>query len=289
MYLIFRGINFQHDPVNKGIYLGLICLAAQQSYNPGARFNFISWALVVLMILVRNTSIWRRAIIYVFGAMIGLTVFSIAGLVRTPNAYRLSFEEKVDVAVDRLLMAEDQNLLDGLMMVLQVYPENLNFQYGFQHLEILLRPIPRSLWPGKPVGGYANKLGLNDTESFQGLTVGISETIYGTFYGEGGVAGIVVLCIVYGLGFGAFVARSERYRSDIQYVHKGLVVASLLAIIRGGDLAGIVAFIGMSYWPLLILNVQYSSFIKKVQAWYSELLITRRIASLAERLNATNQ
>jgi len=270
LFLLYRSINVATDPVGKFGSLGMMFLAALQSYNPGARFNFISWVVVVTMILVQNISIWRRAVIYAVGGAFAVITFSIAGLVRTPNTWNLTFEQKVEVAKERLLLAEDQNLLDGFLMVLQVYPDNLPFQYGYQHLEILFRPIPRAIWKGKPKGGYANKLGLNDIEGFNGATIGISESIYGTFYGEGGVAAIVLLSILYGALFALFMYRAERFSSDMQYVYKGLAFGATVAIIRGGDLAGIVAFICMSYWPIFIANLQYVNYLKRVNAWFGE-------------------
>jgi oligosaccharide repeat unit polymerase len=282
MFLIYRGIDYNRDPTNKLIFLALIATAAVQSYNPGSRFNFLSWSVALVFVIVRQRTIWFKTMIYSLGVAGGLIAFAYAGLSRTPNAFLLSFDDQVNLAVERIASAEDQNLLDGFMMALQVYPENLNYQMGFQHLEIFLRPIPRKLWPDKPLGGYANKLGLNDIEGNNGLTVGISESIYGTFYGEGGVNGIILLSFLYGLFFAIIIYRSERFESDMRYVIKGLVIASLIVLIRGGDLAGIVAFIGMSYWPVFIASFQYGGFIRKFNLWYAEALLSRRFARLTD-------
>ena len=152
-------------------------------------------------------------------------------------------------------------MLDGFMMVLDVYPKHLNYSYGMEHFEILLRPIPRKLWPGKPVGGYANKLGLNDYKNAG--TVGISQTIYGTFYGEGGVMGIIILSIIYGWLFVKLFRYTYRYNSDVHWLLKGIIIASFVPILRGGDLPGIIAFIGMSYWPVFLFLYQYNKFLKE--------------------------
>ena len=165
-----------------------------------------------------------------------------------------------EAAFERSSSKEDQNMLDGLMMVMDVYPNHLDYHYGGEHFEILLRPIPRAIWPEKPVGGYANKLGLNDVRKG---TVGISQTIYGTFYGEGGVAGIVILSILYGYFFVRLFRMIGRYDSDLYWILKGIVLASFIPILRGGDLPGIVAFIGMSYWPVFLIVWQYNRYLKQ--------------------------
>lgn len=89
-----------------------------------------------------------------------MIVFSIAGVARKHNLSQLTYQEIFDEAFERNEKREDQNMLDGFMMLLDVYPYHLNYAYGMEHIEIALRPIPRSLWPGKPMGSYINKLGL---------------------------------------------------------------------------------------------------------------------------------
>lgn len=282
IFIAWRAIDARTDPTSK-LGFGLVLIyGAFLSYNPGARFNFLSWVIVVGIIYVGNLPVWRKVRVYTIGLAGLLVVYSIAGLARTPGAFLLPMEQQVELALERLETAEDQNLLDGFMMALQVYPENLPYQYGFQHLEILLRPIPRAIWPDKPVGGYANKLGLNDFGSNSGLTIGISESMYGTFYGEGGVGGIILLSLVYGAFFAYIVRRSERYKSDMRFLIKGMVAASLIALIRGGDLAGIVAFIGMSYWPVFIFMRGYGKYSAKFNAWFASVQNAQRMGALAK-------
>jgi hypothetical protein len=81
---------------------------------------------------------------------------------------------------------------------------------------------------------------------------GISPSLYGSFYAEGGLIGLVVLSFVYGYLFSLFAAWSHLYVPNVRWMLRGIFVASLLVIIRGGDLPGIAAFIGMSYWPVAL-------------------------------------
>jgi hypothetical protein len=275
MYMIYKNVDGLRDPGSKAIFLGLIIVSAISSYNPGARFNFLSWAIALGVMFVGPKTVAYKLRVYSIGLSILLMIYSLAGLARTPGAFLLSFEDQVDMAIGRLETAEDQNLLDGFMMALQVYPDQLEYQHGFQHLEILLRPIPRTIWPDKPLGGYANKLGLNDKTQMG--TVGISESIYGSFYGEGGVGGIILCCIIYGCFFAYLNQRAKRYQSDMRYLLKGITIASIIALIRGGDLAGIVAFIGMSYWPVFLFTFQYGSFVRRFNLWYRSYEQSKRI------------
>ncbi|OYT71277.1 MAG: hypothetical protein CFK52_08610 [Chloracidobacterium sp. CP2_5A] len=139
-------------------------------------------------------------------------------------------------------------MLDGFVIVRFVYPELIDFTLGLEHLEVVTRPIPRSLWPDKPVGGYVNKLGLRDES--QG-TLGISQSIYGSFYGEGGTIGIAVFAIIYGLGCAILTRWMVRLHPFVYTVLRGLFVAWLIPLLRGGDLPGIYAWLGMSSLTVL--------------------------------------
>jgi len=260
-FLVFRSYSWQEDPGAKLLYLGLMIYAIVQSYNPGQRFQFLSWMVAIGILVTKDFGSFKKANYYLVGGIMVLFFFSLAGVMRKTDISELSLRERWDLATARTESREDQNMLDGFMMVLDVYPEHLNYHLGTEHLEILVRPIPRAIWPGKPVGGYANKLGLNVMERG---TVGISQTIYGTFYGEGGIIGIIILSILYGALFVKLFRLAGRYNSDLFWLLKGIILASFIPILRGGDLPGIVAFIGMSYWPVFIMIYLYNKHLKQL-------------------------
>jgi hypothetical protein len=260
-YLVYKSYTWQAEGGIKLFYLLLMLYAISLSYNPSQRFQFLSWLVAIGILLTRHLNVGRKTIVYAGGAVVVFFLFSLAGVARKYDISRMSFEEMWEKASERNKKSEDQNMLDGFMMVLDVYPQHLNYSYGMEHLEILMRPIPRQLWPGKPLGGYANKLGLNKVEKG---TVGISQSIYGTFYGEGGVMGIIILSIVYGWLLVKLFRYSTQFNSDMQYLLKGIIIASFVPILRGGDLPGIVAFIGMSYWPVFLMLYRYQQYLKRM-------------------------
>ena len=166
-----------------------------------------------------------------------------------------------EAATERLSSAEDQNMLDGMMMIMQVYPYYLPHAYGMEHIEILLRPIPRSWWEGKPVGSYINKLHLND--NMEGATVGISPSIYGSFYAEGGLIGIILFSVLYAFLFNRIQDYASSFGSDLQYIIKGMAISGMVPLLRGGDLPGIIAFVGMAYWPVFLFLNRYGFWVRK--------------------------
>ena len=95
--------------------------------------------------------------------------------------------------------------------------------------------------------------------------MGISQSLFGTFYGEGGVGAIVILSIIYAYLINAMMVKSIRFNSDTRHLIKGATIASIIPLLRGGDLPGIYAFIGMSFWPVILFVNRYASFAFRFQ------------------------
>lgn len=259
MFLVFNNYNNTTQIVTKLIFGSLIAFAGSMTYSTSGRFQFLSWSITIGIMYVGDRNPFYKLRIYLIGGMMVSLAFGLAGVQRRTDTSRMGFFQKLSLAWERNQSTEDMTMLDGFMMVLQVYPQHLNYHYGSEHLEILYRPIPRSWWPDKPLGGYANKLGLNDNMS--GGSVGISQSIYGSFYGEGGISGVYFLSALYALLFNYIMVSSVQYKSSVRHLIKGISIASAVPLLRGGDLPGIYAFIGMSFWPVWLFIYRYKKFL----------------------------
>jgi len=218
------------------------------TFQPSMRFQFLGWFVAATIILSSGLSFVRRAQVLVIGLIGAVCLFAVAGALRNAEESTAELEQS---AWERFAFAEDANMLDGFVLLRQVYPEMLGYSYGGEHLEILERPIPRAWWPDKPVGGYMNKLGIITAES--GITLGISPSLFGSFYQEGGLVGVVLLSIIYGFGFGRLISFSTRIVPLTGLLLRGVLAAGIVPLLRGGDLPGIYAWFGMSFWPCLLL------------------------------------
>jgi hypothetical protein len=218
------------------------------TFQPGMRFQFLGWVVAVTIILSSGLSFVRRAQVLVIGLVGAVTLFAFAGALRNDEDPTVELEQS---AWERFAFAQDANMLDGFVLLRQVYPRLLGYSYGGEHLEILERPIPRAWWPDKPVGGYMNKLGIITADT--GFTLGISPSLFGSFYQEGGLVGVVLLSIIYGFGFGSLVSFSTRIVPLAGLLVRGILAAAIVPLLRGGDLPGIYAWFGMSFWPCLLL------------------------------------
>jgi len=223
----------------------LLLVIGYLTFGPTGRFMFLGWIIGGSYIF---STFWfgrKRMLVLLGSAVAALALFGIAGAMR--------YEQEsgtFSASLDRTAAAEDANMLDGLVLLMQVYPKQLPFQYGMGHFEILERPIPRALWPGKPVGGYMNKLGIFNAGSSG--TTGISPTLFGSFYTEGGWGAVFILSLIYGWAFARIVSYSCELRPLFGVLIRACLLGGIIPLLRGGDLPGIYAWLGMAFWPVFL-------------------------------------
>jgi hypothetical protein len=238
------------------LFASLVLLSvAQLTFAPSGRFQFVGWLIAAGVIISANYRPGKRLLVLSTLAVVAIALFATAGALRNPTVTPANLNQ---AAWERAFSAEDANMLDGFVLLQEVYPERLPFRTGMEHVEVLLRPIPRALWPNKPVGGYMNKLGLIDENS--GFTLGISPTLLGSFYAEGWLIGIVIFSFLYSYCIAKIVRFSVQIHPFAGVLLRAVLCAALVPLLRGGDLPGIYAWIGMAFWPcflVLWLNRHY--------------------------------
>jgi len=232
--------------VEKAAAVILILAVGHLTFSSSGRFRFLGYIIGGTYILSTRWFGWKRIPLLATGALIALALFGVAGAMRDTTD-----PEIVDAGIERTKVGEDANFLSGLAYLMQVYPDKLPFRYGGEHLEILERPIPRAWWPGKPAGGYMNKLGLFDASS--GGTIGISPTLFGSFYAEGSWVGVFIFSMIYGWVAARMVRYSCQLRPFFGVLIRACMIGGIIPLLRGGDLPGVYAWLGLAYWPVMLL------------------------------------
>jgi len=227
------------------VMLGVIAFL---TFDSSARFQFLGWILASTIILTAGLPFRQKASFALLGLAAAAALFAVAGTLRKADDPDVALEEE---SVNRFAFAADANMLDGFVLLRQVYPDMLNYSYGGEHLDILTRPIPRAWWPGKPVGGYLNKLGIVTADT--GFTLGISPSLFGSFYQEGGIIGVVLLSALYGFGFARLIRFSTVIHPFGGLLIRAIACAAVVPLLRGGDLPGIYAWFGMAFWPCFLV------------------------------------
>lgn len=241
----FGGLPSGFDRIGAiAILIGVVYL----TYAPHSRFHFLAWIIAGSTIVSSSYRAKTRLIALTLFAIFGLSLFAVAGAMRNIQVASGNLNQ---IAVERALNAEDGNMLDGFVLLQQVYPKNLEFSLGMQHLEILMRPIPRAWWPGKPIGGYLKQYTLL-TQGGKG-TLGFSPTLFGIFYAEGGHVGILFFSAIYGSILARIVRYSLKLHPFANILVRAVLCAALIPILRSGDMAGNYAWIGMAFWPCFLV------------------------------------
>ncbi|MFN3405103.1 MAG: hypothetical protein ACK40G_13460 [Cytophagaceae bacterium] len=250
--------------ITKVLYGIVFSIIAYSTYDPYLRFQFLGWAIPIAVFIFRKATPMIKSLWYLCGLGGILIAFSIAGVMRAEDSAGKSFSELYDKSMDALLEGNDVNFIDGFVMLYQVYPQYLDFHYGKDHLAVLLRPVPRAWWPGKPQGGWVQKFASR--YGMENFNTGISPTLYGVFYGEGGKWAIVIFGILWAWMFVRIKLFSENYADELQYIIKGLFIAALVPVLRSGDMAGDISIVGMSYWPIMLFVYRYNKFLKEKES-----------------------
>ena len=245
----------------KLFYIILFVALALLTYDTALRFQFLGWMICIGFYLARNIKPAKKTVLSIGGIFLILVVFSAAGVLRYKKLSDVTLSSLYKESLDRLKIADDINFIDGFMMMYQVYPEQLPYGYGREHLNVILRPIPRALWPAKPLSNWIRNVevrhGWIDEDS-----AGFSPTLWGVFYAEGGTYGVVLCSIIWAWFLARLYRAFSYFSSDLTSFLIGILLVCMIPIFRSGDLAGDVAIVLMSFWPMIIFVVLYKRFLK---------------------------
>src|SRR5262249_54294164 len=111
------------------------------TFQPSMRFQFLGWFVAVTIIVSSGQSFVRRAQVLAIGLVGAVGLFAVAGSLRNAEDPTIELGQS---AWERFAFAQDANMLDGFVLLRQVYPRLRDYSYGLEHLEIFERPIPRA-------------------------------------------------------------------------------------------------------------------------------------------------
>lgn len=198
---------------------GLVPLALYVGYR--AYWGWMRWTLVLFFISLALAYCWQQRrkwvsvwmvllaipllfLFHALGQRRGLVMAffkgeSISELVSDSAAVtaNLPASERVRIKYD----TQDFANFDYLTFVLATVPAKTGtYTYGSQYLQLFTEPIPRKLWPGKPLGSPVGFFNLNAYGNFYGLTASLP----GDAWMSGGWLGLVITMSFFGGIWGLF-------------------------------------------------------------------------------------
>ena len=232
----------------------LILFMAYRAFLGGGRWAMITVVFTIMLVqLYRSRRRWIR--LRYLAMMVPLFIlFQNIGFDRNYFRDMVSGNGRVvaEFRDDRTWLEKQDNPdfanFDFLAYILWVVPErSRTYTYFTQYLQLFTEPIPRILWPDKPVGSPIKLVNLNDHGNFVGLT----NSLAGDGWMSGGWIGMIFTMGLVGLAFGYIHRRLWREIKPYQVImYCGFMPLTLLWFRDGGiSLAKYTLFI---FLPILL-------------------------------------
>lgn len=218
-----------------------------------ARYRTIALllSLVVFYFLFRFKR--PRPLSSVTAVFITLLIFSLTGMFRGAlGNIDISIDSVVNTFTNfdilyRFVSSQgDATMFDMLVLYFQEIPHNLTYLYGIGFIQLLVHPIPRFIWPGKPIQPTA--LFMEQTlPEFSTHGVGFASSIFGDLYWNFGYLGLTLGMLVIGLILkNIFIWQRKRSTFITAQLFYAFVFAYFPMYMRG-------EFVGTSSWFLFTL------------------------------------
>lgn len=122
------------------------------SFLQGDRSKFIYHLIVIAIILTSSSKKIKRRYLLV-------ALFLVPILIVAPRVYRQSNADIANIGssafsinnITETFTKEDTAMAPALSILLNNLSTNIRYQYGLSYLNLVAKPIPRALWPGKPL------------------------------------------------------------------------------------------------------------------------------------------
>lgn len=189
-------------PLRHPIFWVLLVGAVIINWSFGSRTNVFFWTIVPVLIsfhYYHKRLSWRM---FLFAGLVAVFVSTVMLQMRVPQRQSTALYELDNIATNLDWSAATGNFLDERSVffdlqawVLYHVPNSETPWYGKNYLQVLIAPIPRALWPDKPVGftesGLLGRMVLG--ERFYGLPPDLPALFYLNFLLPGVLIGMFLV------------------------------------------------------------------------------------------------
>jgi oligosaccharide repeat unit polymerase len=221
----------------------------------GGRGPFVTAAVCLSLLWLYE----HRKRIPTFRAMLGIlavvTLFVSVGPDRG-RAIRLAFGE--DNSSERYDYSDQLKFLEGMdfgnleyfeYLVYAVPQRTGSYEYFADNLMLFTEPVPRALWPDKPIGSPVKFFELFD----YGFPIGMTRSLPGEGWTQLGWLGVIIWCGLWGLAFGALYRRFITSGQSTFWVMAYMTfIAMLVVVYRDGTVITIMRQGLFYFMPILL-------------------------------------
>lgn len=190
--------SYSTSKLNKiGSYFAILLIVIILALHNG-RLLLLQYVLTILMIREFSNGVLPKfKLLYLIIPLLQITI-TVGGLsIRMAEQKNITLQEAQNETIKNLSdnILSPFALLDHYMISKKFVEVTGGFDYGYQYLTRLISPIPRSIWPEKPVG-----YGTQIREKFWGDTLGgIPPGLIGESYIAYGEFGMLIAAVFLGL------------------------------------------------------------------------------------------
>lgn len=218
----------------------------------GGRWPFVLGAVsFALFLLFDQRRRWFDGRILAIGAAT-LALFTVIGIDRGATLRSvIGGEDKADfAAVERPLESMDYGNMEFFEYLVHVVPARTGtYSYFTDNLQIFTEPVPRVLWPAKPVGPPVKFFSLFD----YGYPIGMTYSLPGNGWMQLGWAGVAIWCAVFAYLYGRIHNAFMRCRQTPFQVAAYLLFLPLsINFFRDGVLLTMIKFGASSLVPVAL-------------------------------------
>lgn len=193
----------------------------------------------------------------VFAGAVVLGVFNLVGQDRGHAIRSVFVEDQVQVQRSdssiRFLEGMDAGNLEFVEYLIHAIPERTGtYTYFLGNLQALTEPIPRVLWPDKPIGEPIKFFSLFD----YGYPVGMTRSLPGEGWYSLGFTGVFIWCGLFGAVWGAFYEYFARGSpSNLRLLSYMVLLPLSILFYRDGVLVTMLRFLLFLMFPLIVLSL----------------------------------
>ncbi|MGZ9812020.1 O-antigen polymerase [Pseudoroseicyclus sp. H15] len=147
-----------------------------------------------------GTTTAKKSVVLGLFSLSAMVLISVGGIYRRVTRSHGSFDW-ANVSISDYLRrtpigdSQEFGMYDFLLYLAKNFPDDrFGHTYFTQYLEVLTKPIPRALWPGKPIGSPVQLVDLNVGGNYDGLT----QSMAGAGWLSLGLPGVIILSFLSG-------------------------------------------------------------------------------------------
>ncbi|RXG85991.1 hypothetical protein [Bradyrhizobium vignae] len=220
-------------------------------YQGNERFGFLALGFSLVIAIAVRRGIRLPKLRYLAFALVLAAAFDILGTnrlaIRDVLAGNRTFGEVVQEYQTKNsgeLPLANLREFDCTAMVVALVPDATGFNWFTQYLRLFIWPIPRYLWPDKPV--YT----ANIVWPYYGRFFGQTISMMGDAYSNCGLMSLVLVMALYGIGLSFLYKRAQITNSPAVFLANAIFAISTPVLFRDGEVG---AYLFIFAWLFVAL------------------------------------